>query len=147
MNILKSFVVWCCFIPVAILNGGLRQYVLEGCLGTYWALVTSGILLSLFILLITWLLLPRTGRLTRREGLFTGFLWMLMTVGFEFVFGLAEGISFSELLAACNPMTGNLWLLVVMTTWLAPVITIRYRSVRFDGQDKTKSNKHKTISK
>lgn len=139
--------VWCCFIPAAILNGGLRQYVLEGCLGTYWALVTSGILLSLFILLITWLLLPCTGRLTRREGLFTGFLWMLLTVGFEFVFGLSGGITFSELLAAYNPMTGNLWVLVVMTTWMAPVIAIRYRSVRFDGQDKKKSNKHKTISK
>ena len=28
MNILKSLIIWFCFIPVAILNGGLREYVL-----------------------------------------------------------------------------------------------------------------------
>lgn len=127
MRILKSLLAWCCFIPAAILNGGLRQYVLEGSLGTYWALVVGGILLSLFILLITWLLLPRIGRLTRREGLLTGFLWMLLTVGFEFVFGLSGGIPFCELLAAYNPMTGNLWVLVVITTLLAPTSACKRR--------------------
>ena len=110
--------------------------MLEGCLGTYWALVVSGILLSLFILLITWLLLPRIGRLTRRERLLTGFLWMMLTVGFEFVFGLSGGISFSELLAAYNPMTGNLWLLVVMTTWLVPMIVVKFRKTCFEDSDK-----------
>lgn len=128
MRILKSLLVWCCFIPAAILNGGLRQYMLEGCLGTYWALVVSGILLSLFILLITWLLLPRIGRLTRRERLLTGFLWMMLTVGFEFVFGLSGGISFSELLAAYNPMTGNLWLLVIVVIFWAPTLVCKKKS-------------------
>ena len=128
MRVLKSLLVWCCFIPAAILNGGLRQYMLEGCLGTYWALVVRGILLSLFILLITWLLLPRIGRLTRRERLLTGFLWMMLTVGFEFVFGLSGGISFSELLAAYNPMTGNLRLLVIVVILWAPTLVCKKKS-------------------
>ncbi|MCD7816369.1 MAG: hypothetical protein LUH12_06680 [Bacteroides sp.] len=127
MRIFKSLLVWCCFIPAAILNGGLRQYVLVGCLGTYLALVVSGILLSLFILLITWLLLPHIGKLTRKESLQIGLLWMLLTIGFECIFGLAEGISFSELLSAYNPLTGNLWLLVVMTTCLAPTLACKRR--------------------
>lgn len=33
MNILKSVLVWLCFIPVAILNGGLREHVLDRALG------------------------------------------------------------------------------------------------------------------
>ena len=33
MRLLKSFIVWICFIPVAILNGGLREYVL---VQVYW---------------------------------------------------------------------------------------------------------------
>ena len=37
MNILKSLIVWLCFIPVAILNGGLREYVLTKILGEKWA--------------------------------------------------------------------------------------------------------------
>ena len=43
MNILKSLIIWLCFIPVAILNGGLREYVLTKAIGEKWALPVSGI--------------------------------------------------------------------------------------------------------
>ena len=59
MNVLKSTIIWFCFIPVAILNGGLREYVLAKAIGEEWALPVSGITLSVCIFLITWLLLPR----------------------------------------------------------------------------------------
>ena len=35
MNILKSLIIWLCFIPVA---GGLREYVLAEAIGEEWAL-------------------------------------------------------------------------------------------------------------
>ena len=110
MNVIRSLLVWLCFIPVAILNGGLRQYVL----------VRSGVLLGLFILLITWQLLPRIVRYNQKESYRIGIVWMLLTIGFEFTFGLIGGVSFRELLSAYNPMSGNLWLLVVVTTFGAP---------------------------
>ena len=59
MRLLKSFIVWICFIPVAILNGGLREYVLVKFIGEETALPVSGILLSVFIFLVTWLMLER----------------------------------------------------------------------------------------
>ena len=59
MNILKSLIIWLCFIPVAILNGGLREYALVKAISEKWALLISGITLSVCIFLITWLLLPR----------------------------------------------------------------------------------------
>ena len=34
MNILKSLIIWICFIPAAILNGGLREYVLAPAIGS-----------------------------------------------------------------------------------------------------------------
>lgn len=120
MNVIRSLLVWLCFIPVAILNGGLRQYVLDRCLGEVVANALSGVLLSLFILLISWLLLPRIIKYNRKESYQIGIVWMLLTIGFEFTFGLTSGISFQELLSAYNPMTGNLWLLVVVTTFGAP---------------------------
>lgn len=58
MNILKSLIIWFYFIPIAILNGGLREYVLVKTIGAEWALPVSGITLSVCIFLITWLLLP-----------------------------------------------------------------------------------------
>lgn len=120
MHVIRSLLVWLCFIPVAILNGGLRQYVLDRWLGEVGANALSGVLLSLFILLISGLLLPRIAKYNRKESYQIGIVWMLLTIGFEFTFGLTSGISFQELLSAYNPMTGNLWLLVVVTTFGAP---------------------------
>ena len=94
MNVIRSLLVWLCFIPVAILNGGLRQYVLVRWFGEVGANALSGVLI--------------------------GIVWMLLTIGFEFTFGLIGGVSFRELLSAYNPMSGNLWLLVVITTFGAP---------------------------
>lgn len=123
MHVIRSLLVWLCFIPVAILNGGLRQYVLDRCLGEVGANALSGVLLSLFILLISWLLLPRIVKYNRKESYQIGIVWMLLTIGFEFTFGLKNGIPFHELLSAYNPMSGNLWLLVVVTTFGAPRLT------------------------
>ena len=123
MNILKSLPVWLCFIPVAILNGGLREYVLVKAIGAEWALSISGITLSVCIFLITWLLLPRMIKaFTSKEGWLIGIGWALLTIVFEFAAGLAGDSTVSELLAAYNPLTGNLWLLVLMTTLLSPII-------------------------
>ena len=126
MNILKSLIIWFCFIPVAILNGGLREYVLAKAIGAEWALPVSGITLSVCIFLITWMLLPRIIKtFTTKDCWLIGIGWALLTIVFEFVAGLAGGNTASELLAAYNPLSGNLWLLVLATTLLFPIIVKR----------------------
>ena len=126
MKILKSLLVWVCFIPVAILNGGLREYVLAGAVGEKWALPLSGIILSACIFLITWFLLPRTVKaLSAKDSLRIGICWVFLTIAFEFVSGLAGGSTITELLASYNPLTGNLWLLVLAATLLSPVMAGR----------------------
>ncbi|MBO8474441.1 MAG: hypothetical protein IAB91_04010 [Bacteroidetes bacterium] len=126
MKILKSLLVWVCFIPAAILNGGLREHVLVGAVGEKWALPLSGIILSACIFLITWFLLPRTVKaLSAKDSLRIGICWVFLTIVFEFASGLAGGNTIKELLAAYNPLTGNLWLIVLVTTLLSPVIAGR----------------------
>ena len=121
MKILKSLLVWVCFIPVAILNGGLREYVLDEAVGEQWALPLSGIILSACIFLLTWLLLPVTVKaLSAKDSMRIGICWVFLTIAFEFVSGLAGGSTITELLAAYNPLTGNLWLLVLAATLLSP---------------------------
>ena len=129
MNILKSLIIWLCFIPVAILNGGLREYILVKAIGEEWALPVSGIILSVCIFLITWLLLPRMIKaFTSKDGWLIGIGWALLTIVFEFAAGLAGGSTVSELLAAYNPLSGNLWLLVLLTTLLSPVIVRKVKA-------------------
>lgn len=125
MKYLKSFLVWLCFIPAAILNGGFREYVLIKYLDTALATAISGILLCILILLITWLLLPRLVTLNNKEIYITGIIWMILTILFEFTSGIGTGVPMKELIAAYNPLSGNLWILVVLTTMLAPTIISR----------------------
>ena len=120
MNVLNSLLIWLCFIPVAILNGGLREYVLVEAIGEEWALPVSGIILSVCIFLITWL--------PSKDGWLIGIGWALLTIVFEFAAGLAGGSTVSELLAAYNPLSGNLWLLVLLTTLLSPVIVRKVKA-------------------
>ena len=122
MKILKSLIIWICFIPAAILNGGLREYVLAPAIGQKWALPVSGVILSVLIFLITWFMYPRLIKNgTSKERWQIGIVWVLLTVIFEFAIGIAEDHSIAELLAAYNPLTGNLWLLVLAVTLLSPV--------------------------
>ena len=125
MKYLKSFLVWLCFIPAAILNGGFREYVLIKYLDTALATAISGILLCILILLITWLLLPRLVTLNNKESYITGIIWMILTILFEFTSCIGTSVPMKELIAAYNPLSGNLWILVVLTTMLAPTIISR----------------------
>lgn len=130
MRLLKSFIVWICFIPVAILNGGLREYVLARFVGEETALPVSGILLSMFIFLVTWLVLPRLAKdCGMKDCLTMGICWALLTVAFESAAGIAGGSTVTEILAAYNPSTGNLWVLVLVTTMLSPVLSKVFRRI------------------
>ncbi len=125
---MKSLIIWLCFIPVAILNGGLREYVLAKAITEEWALPISGITLSVCIFLTTWLLLPLvTKAITSKDCWLVGICWAALTIAFEFIAGLADGNTMTELLAAYNPFTGNLWLLVLATTLLSPIVTKNFR--------------------
>ena len=108
---------------ICIGEGYRREYVLVKAIGKEWALSVSGITLSVCIFLITRLLLPRMIKaFTSKEGWLIGISWALLTIAFEFAVGLAGGSTVSELLAAYNPLSGNLWLLVLATTLLSPII-------------------------
>ena len=139
MKIMKSLIIWICFIPAAILNGGLREYVLVPVIGQKWALPASGIILSGLIFLITWFMLPRLIKDNiRTERWLMGIVWALLTAILEFVAGLSGGNNIQELLAAYNPLTGNLWLLVLVTTFFAPVMESSMRRRRLLHRERSR---------
>ena len=130
MRLVKSFIVWVCFIPLAILNGGLREYVLDSIIGKEMALPVSGILLSIFIFLVTWLVFPRLIKACdMKDCLKIGVCWALLTVAFESVAGIAGGSSVMEMVDAYNPSTGNLWVLVLAMTMFSPALLKVFRRI------------------
>ena len=67
MKWIKITLIWICFIPVAIINGGFRDYLLDKYLPENISLAISGIILSGLIFVITMLLLPRIKRLSDKD--------------------------------------------------------------------------------
>ncbi len=131
MNIMirKSLLIWVAIIPLAILNGGLREKVIIPLLGEKYGLPLSGILLCLLIFILCYIFIPRIGKGITKTYWQVGLLWMLLTIAFETVFGLLSGNTLPELLNAYDITSGNLWLLVVLFTSIAPWLAAKSRNL------------------
>lgn len=127
--ILKALAVWALILVLAMANGTLREAILIPRLGSVPGLVLSGLLLIALILGVSWLLLPWLGVRGTGPLLAVGMGWLALTLVFEFSFGLAQGKSLAEILAAYTFAGGNLWLLVLVVTALAPWLAAHWRSV------------------
>ncbi len=125
----KSLLIWLAIIPFAILNGGLREKVLIPLIGAEYAFPISGLILCLLIFILCYTFIPRIGKGTTKTYWLIGLLWLLLTITFETVFGLISGNTLPELLKAYDITTGNLWLLVVLFTGIAPWLAAKIRKL------------------
>lgn len=76
-------------IPIAILNGALRENVLDE-LGDV-ALPLSGIILSVAIFLVAYLLLPRIKNCSMRDYVIYGIIWFVLMNLFDLSMILMDG--------------------------------------------------------
>lgn len=125
---LKALSIWGAILVLAILNGALREKVLMPALGAGTAFLLSGLFLSGLILLLAWLTLPWLGVSQRAGFLSVGLFWLLLTLIFEFSFGiLLQGKSWQTLLQAYTFSNGNIWPLVLLITGAAPYVAAKLR--------------------
>ena len=125
----KSLLIWLAIIPLAILNGGLRDVVINPLIGAEYGQPLSCFSLCLIIFVLCWFCIPRIGKGTAKTYWIIGLWWILLTVLFETGFGLLLGYTFAELIKAYDITTGNLWLLVVLFTGIAPWLTAKTRKL------------------
>lgn len=124
----KAVTVWFGILLLAIANGLFREAVLVPQLGSAPGLLVSGLLLSLFILVVAYLSLPWLGRGPAGRFVGIGLGWLGLTLGFEAGFGLlVEGRHGYELFAAYTFEGGNLWPVVLLVTAAAPYLAARAR--------------------
>lgn len=125
---LKAFAVWCLILGAAIINGGLREAILIPQLGQSPALILSGIFLSVLIISISYFCIPWLSIPAPRKLFALGLAWVLLTLAFEFSFGLMQGKSLATLLQAYTFKDGNIWPLVLVITACAPYLAEKLRS-------------------
>jgi hypothetical protein len=126
--LIKSFLVWLLFIPLAIANGALRDLVFTPALGDTLGRAVSSLTLSLLILGLTLLLVKRLGVETRAGYLVVGAFWLVLTLLFEVsFFVLVMGHPMDELLKDYDIFRGRLWLIVLAATFFAPLLASKMR--------------------
>ncbi|MBM7457032.1 hypothetical protein HNR62_002934 [Oceanisphaera litoralis] len=124
---LKALVIWVGILALAVANGVLRESVLVPGFGTPAALVLSGLLLSALIIGVAYFTLPWL-HISRPVVLcIVGVGWLVLTLVFEFSFGLWQGKSWCELIEAYTFKGGNIWPVVLVATVLAPYIAAKLR--------------------
>ena len=123
---IMAILIWIMIIPIAILNGGFREYVLVK-LGIM-ARPLSGIILSICIFAVAYLLVPKIKKCVKRDYIIFGVIWFILTNLFDLVAYIKDGGGFADLLQSYNILTGNTWLIVVLTALFAPVTVMKIKS-------------------
>ena len=126
--LIRSFLVWLLFIPLAIANGALRDLVLVHALGETAARAVGSLTLAVLILGLTALMVKRLGVDTRAGYLVVGGSWLVLTLLFEVsFFVLLMGHPMDELLKDFDLFRGRLWLVVLAATFFSPLVASKLR--------------------
>jgi hypothetical protein len=126
--IVRALAVWGLLLVLAVLNGGVRDTWLSPVLGDTIGRAISSVLLALLILLATWLTIRWIGPTTPGQAMMVGALWVGLTLAFEFGVGhYGFGKSWAELLADYDLLRGRIWILVLLATFVAPMLTFTRR--------------------
>lgn len=122
-----GLVAWITMLVGAVLNGVLREKILAPRIGSV-ALSLSAVTGALIFTLITYLLLKWLHKVYATQALITlGIIWLLLTVVFEFTFGhYVLGKDWSELWAAYDLRTGNLWSALLLYIVFLPFILAKW---------------------
>jgi hypothetical protein len=117
----RALLVWVLLVGLAILNGLAREGVLAPWLGAAAGHLASSVLLAGLIAQTAWLSIPWIAPGTARRAWAVGGLWLSLTVAFEFLAGhYAFGHAWETRLADYHLLRGRVWLLVLVTTFVAP---------------------------
>jgi hypothetical protein len=122
--ILKSLGIWLFVMLIANLNGAFREFVLKRFLRERGRSFISTIMLLAFFWIIAYFFIKwQAANYDFLLFAVVGVIWLVLTLAFEFGFGhyLAHH-PWSELLAEYDVTRGRIWILVPLSTLIAPII-------------------------
>lgn len=122
----KYLISWIPGIPIAIVNALLRNSLYSQFLSELRAHQLSAVSFMLLFGVYTWFILKWLNLNSSQEALLLGLTWLILTVGFEFLFGhFVMGHPWARLLHDYNLLAGRVWILVLL--WIAASPSIIYQ--------------------
>ncbi|MEO5584987.1 MAG: hypothetical protein ABIQ75_05995 [Flavobacteriales bacterium] len=127
----RALLVWLVLMVLAILNGTVREYGITPLTGGRTGHWISTFMLCAFILLATWAGLNWMGPQNTHDAWRIGIFWTTLTIAFEFGAGhFLFKHPWSKLFAEYNLLNGRIWVLVLLTTLLAPWVVGVWRGLQ-----------------
>ena len=123
----KYTLAWLALVVVAIINGALREAWYKPSVGDLAAHQISTATGIIFFGLLIWGMSRLWPIQSAVQAWCIGFIWLGMTVCFEFFFGhYVMGHSWGALFHDYNILEGRLWILVLLWTVSAPYVVFRF---------------------
>jgi hypothetical protein len=124
--ILRYVLAWVPMVLIAIVNGAIRELGYGKHLGELRAHQVSTMTAVLLFGLYIWAL-TRLWRIeSPGQALTIGFIWLGLTVAFEFLFGhYVMGHPWSRLLHDYSILAGRIWVVVLIWITIAPYVFYR----------------------
>jgi len=121
---LRAVGIWFVFLVIAFGVGAVREGLLRPRIGEAKAHVTGTLIAVAFMILVIYAFIQRVhGSCSMTDLILIGVLWLVMTVAFEFgFFHFVMGKPWEALLADYNVLRGRIWVLVLATVLLGPII-------------------------
>ena len=116
-GMLRYILAWFPLLAIAVANGALRQGTYGKAMPELHAHQLSTLIGMAAIGAFVWLIVRLWPPTSNRQALGIGFVWLALTVAFEFFMGLVlASRPLTEVLADYNVFRGRVW--VVFLTWL-----------------------------
>lgn len=126
--ILRYTLAWLILMVTAIINGAIRESVYKNSLGELHAHQLSTLTGIILFGVIVWALSRWWPLASAKQAWTVGFIWLSMTIAFEFLFGhFVAGHPWSKLLHDYNIFAGRVRPLVLIWTTIAPFVFYKLR--------------------
>ena len=124
----RSLTIWLVLIVAEIAHGILRAIVLVPIVGEFRSNQIGVFTGSVIILLIAYFTIRWIGAKRPKETLLVGFIWLVLTMAFEVLFGrLVMGLDWEKIFAGYSIAQGGLMPLGLLLLLFSPMIALKLR--------------------
>ncbi len=121
--VLIYIIAWLIMPLIGIINAIIREFTYKKYVGELLAHQISTITGILLLGLYVWILSLRWKIQSSSQAIFIGIIWLVLTIGFEFLFGhYVMRNPWIRLLNDYNVLEGRVWIFVPIWITIAPLV-------------------------